>query len=425
MSIEIKNYENVKTEFEQTHFKIMNPLLYAEVRHDGTLILRNKSDFSNVYENKHYEKIYYDCDSKKVKKHALIKEWLKDETLLTYDSIDFLPMQQTPEKVYNTFKNYAGANLPQTKKIDITKTKIYEHINNLCNNNKDVVDYFIKFLARKLQQPYKLTNTCLIFRSSEGCGKDTFFNWFGNSILGRNYYLNEDKINLIFGRFNSCIENKILVIINETCGKDTMEMMSSIKNAITRNVNSIEIKGLSPYDNTNNIGYICLTNNKNSMRIDSEDRRFCAIECNNSIANNHDYFTKLHVEMADPIITRTFYDFFMGINVATYDFTANRPITDFHNSMKEISVPIIVRFLEQEVNHNLINNIKVKKYTRLYEHLTTFLSHSQIKYDISEAKFGRDVKEFTCITKKRTNKGIVYCVDFTLLQQYLIEKYKI
>ena len=33
----IKNYENVKTEFEQTHFKIMNPLLYAEVRHDGTV----------------------------------------------------------------------------------------------------------------------------------------------------------------------------------------------------------------------------------------------------------------------------------------------------------------------------------------------------------------------------------------------------
>ena len=425
MSEIIKNYETVKAEFELTHFKILSPLLFAEIRHDGTLILRNKTEFQNVYENKHYEKIYFDSEGRKVKKHSLIKEWLKDETLRTYDSIDFLPMQITPDKVYNTFKNYAGANLPQTKKIDITKTKIYEHINNLCNNNKDVVDYFIKFLARKLQQPGRLTNTCLIFRSSEGCGKDTFFNWFGNSILGRNYYLNEDKINLIFGRFNSCIENKILVIVNETCGKDTMEMMSSIKNAITRNVNSIEIKGLSPYNNTNNIGYICLTNNKNSMRIEAEDRRFCAIECNNTIANNHEYFTALHVEMADPIITRAFYDYFMSINVSAYDFTANRPITEFHSSMKEISVPIIVRFLEQEVNHNLINNIKVKKYTRLYEHLTTFLSHSQIKYDISEAKFGRDVKEFTCITKKRTNKGIVYCVDFTLLQQYLIEKYKI
>jgi Family of unknown function (DUF5906) len=425
MSTEIKTYEIVKTKFEQAHFKILNPLLFAEIRDNGTLILRNKTEFTNVYENCLFEKVYFDCEGKKIKKHSLVKDWLKDQTMRTYDSIDFLPMQQTPEKVYNTFKNYAGANLPQTKLKDITKTKIYEHIQNLCNNNKDVVDYFIKFLARKLQQPYKLTNTCLIFRSSEGCGKDTFFNWFGNSILGRNYYLNEDKIQLIFGRFNSCIENKILVIVNETSGRDTTEMMSSIKNAITRNVNSIEIKGLSAYDNTNNIGYICLTNNKNSMRIDAEDRRFCAIECNNSIANNHEYFTALHVEMEDPNITRAFYDYFMSINVSNYDFTANRPITEFHNSMKEISVPILVRFLENETNHSLINNIKIRKYSRLYEHFTTFLSQSQIKYDISEAKFGRDLKEFSSITKKRTNKGIIYCVDFTTLQQYLIEKYKI
>ena len=425
MTHEIKNYETEKTKFELSHFKILSPLLFAEIRESGTLILRNKTEFQNVYENKHFEKIYFDSEGKKIKKHSLIKDWLKDQDMRTYDSIDFLPMQQTPDKVYNTFKNYAGANLPKTKNIDITKTKIYEHINNLCNNNKDVVDYLIKFLARKLQQPYRLTNTCLIFRSSEGCGKDTFFNWFGNSILGRNYYLNEDKINLIFGRFNSCIENKILVIVNETSGKDTTELMSSIKNAITRNVNTIEIKGLSVYDNTNNIGYICLTNNKNSMRIDAEDRRFCAIECNNSIANNHDYFTALHVEMEDPNITRAFYDYFMCINVSTYDFTANRPITEFHTSMKETSVPIIVRFLENEANNNLINNIKIRKYTRLYEHFTTFLSHSQIKYDINETKFGRDLKEFASITKKRTSKGIVYCVDFTTLQQYLIEKYKI
>ncbi len=129
--------------------------------------------------------------------------------------------------------------------------------------------------------------------------------------------------------------------------------------------------------------------------------------------------------MEDPNITRAFYDYFMSINVSKYDFTANRPITEFHNSMKEISVPILIRFFENETNTNLINNTKVRKYTRLYEHFTTFLSHSQIKYDISEAKFGRDIKEFASITKKRTNKGIIYCVDFTTLQQYLIEKYKI
>jgi hypothetical protein len=423
------SYKNIKLTFEKKHFKIENPILYAEVKENGTLILRNKSDFINVYENLLYDKSYINEDGAKISKHSFIKDWLKDPNMRTYISIDFLPMQNTPSNIYNTFRGYAGAklqaNTSNENPINIYTTKIYEHINNLCNNNKDVVDYFIKFLSRKLQHPSKLTNTSLIFRSDEGCGKDTFFNWFGNSILGSAYYLNEDKINLIFGRFNGCIENKILVIINETSGKDTIEMMSSIKNAITRNTNNIENKGMKPYDNTNNIGYICLTNNKNSMKIDSNDRRFCAIECNNDIANNSDYFNQLNTEMNEPLITRAFYDYFMSIDCSTYDFTKMRPKTDFYNSMKEYNMPPVVKFLENLVNTNLIKGVNSSIYNKFYEVFTSYLMSSMCKYDITESRFGIDLKEFTAITKKRTNKGIVYNVDYILLKEYLIIKYKI
>ena len=81
---------------------------------------------------------------------------------------------------------------------------------NLCNNEEPVINYVSKWLARKVQKPYKLTNTAILFRSIEGCGKDTFFDWFGHSILGRQYYINEDKIEDIFGKFNQAIENKII-----------------------------------------------------------------------------------------------------------------------------------------------------------------------------------------------------------------------
>ena len=69
-------------------------------------------------------------------------------------------------------------------KTDIENSLIIKHIKNLCNNSDDVFSYVIKFFARKVQQPYNLTNTALIFKSNEGAGKDIFFNWFGNKILG-------------------------------------------------------------------------------------------------------------------------------------------------------------------------------------------------------------------------------------------------
>jgi hypothetical protein len=72
--------------------------------------------------------------------------------------------------------------------------------------------------------------------------------------------------------------------MNETSGKDTHKINENIKRSITTEKNTIEHKGMKPYKNTNNIGYIYLTNNDNpSLKVPPDDRRFCGIECNNNI----------------------------------------------------------------------------------------------------------------------------------------------
>ena len=62
-------------------------------------------------------------------------------------------------------------------------------------------------------------------------------------------------MDLVFGRFNSCVENKILIVLNETNGKDSYTLVESIKNSITREDLIIEHKGLKPYKNKNHVSY--------------------------------------------------------------------------------------------------------------------------------------------------------------------------
>jgi hypothetical protein len=81
------------------------------------------------------------------------------------------------------------------------------------------------------------------------------------------------------------------------CLKDTYNLSNCIKNAKPRKINDIECKGMSPFNNTNHTAYISLTNNKNPMKIDAEDRRFVGIECNNKIANNNEYLCKLNEQL--------------------------------------------------------------------------------------------------------------------------------
>ncbi len=79
-------YEQNKINFELNNLKLLDPI--ATIRDDKTLILRNKKDFTTVYEN-----LLLNDGKKNI---SFVSEWLKDPKNRTYDKIDFLPMQQAP-----------------------------------------------------------------------------------------------------------------------------------------------------------------------------------------------------------------------------------------------------------------------------------------------------------------------------------------
>ena len=226
------------------------------------------------------------------------------------------------------------------------------HIHNLWNNDNDSIEFALNWFASIVQHPMKLNEIMQLLYSIQGVGKDTLFDYIGNKILGKKYYFNTDKTELLFGRFNSCIENKILVIMNETSGKDTYQINENIKCAITAENNTIEHKGMKQYKNTNHIEYVFLTNNENPIKVPQGDRRFCGIECNNNICNDKEYFDALRSEIDSGTIDRAFFNYMMSIDVDNYDFTNNRPITQFYNDMKEMNTPPMALFLESVVMNN-------------------------------------------------------------------------
>jgi hypothetical protein len=416
-------YSKAKEKFEKHSFKVKYPLMYVTVDEDNVYI-NDKTKFSNLYEN-----IIYNG------KYQFIKDWFKDPENKSYDKIDFKPNQETSSNVFNTFRGYQASKLlKQDLNIKVEETLIYKHLFNICGCDDKVMNYTINFLARKLQKPYKLTNTALLFKSVPGVGKDTFFNWFGNKILGKQYYFNEDCLDQIFGTFNPLLANKIMVIINETSGKDTKIVIEKIKNGITREINTINPKGLQSYENQNNIGYIFLTNNDNPLQISMDDRRFQVIQCNDKIANNGEYFRSLYNEIEGEQkdeIARAFYDYLMAINCDSFDFTNERISTEVYDDMKEQNKPIIIMFLEDLVKRNVIkdktNEIKFKQPERikgftLYDKFNGFLMRNGYKFDVTKTKFGLDIKKYKGINKKDTNVGILYTINYEELKNDLVDK---
>jgi len=347
------DYDKMKRSFEKTHFKILDPFMYATIRETGSLILQGRTDFINVNE----DLTFMDNNGKNV---SFVSIWLKDAKKRVYNKIQFLPMQETPADTYNTFIGYAVLNT-KLMNTDIENSLIMNHVKNvLCNNNEDMYKYFINFMANMIQSPHKKTNTALIIKSLQGVGKDTFFNWFGNNIIGKEYFFNEDNLELVFGKFNSCIENKILIILNEASGKDTFIINEKIKNAITREYNVIEHKGLKPYEIINTNRYIYLSNNDNPLKIPHDNRRFCGMECNSAYANNKEYFKALYEEINSRKYDRSIYEYLMKIDIENYDFTG-----------------IEIK------NYNGITKVRSNGHTTLIFNILDLKAHLEQKYNIT------------------------------------------
>lgn len=414
------DYEAIKFKFEKTNFKLLNPISYVTIDVNKELIVRKKTDFLSVYENLHYEKQFMDDEGKiKIIKKQFVPEWLKDETVKTYDRIDFLPKMEAPKNIYNTFTQFEADKITTKKNIFFSNSLMYKHIKNLCGNDELCYDYFIKFLAQKVQKPTQITRTSVVLQSNEGCGKDTFLNWFGNSILGKKYYVNTESIDLVFGRFNGLIQDKVLIVINETSGKDTFQLSDKIKASITNEVNTIEKKGYESFTNTNCISYVFLSNNKNPVKVSENDRRFVIFECNSKIANNHDYFTALNKEIESKEYDKIFYDLLMTTPIDGYDFTNNRPKTNAYNNIKEATKSPVISFYEDLIfkydESFLIGGAE------LYSKFTTFLKSNNFNYEYNNIKFGVELKQYeTYIIKTRTKKGIYYNIKINELKNHLI-----
>jgi hypothetical protein len=420
-SIEITEYEKIKYEFEKNNFKINNPLMFGTVDENEILILRSRTEFINVYEN-----LRFMLNKKgELINTSFVLEWLKDSSMRTYDKIDFLPMYPNiSPKIYNSFKGYK-ASKKKLIKTNIEESCMYKHIKEvICNNDENLFNYLIKWLANLLQHPYKRANTAFILKGIQGTGKDTVFNWFGNNIIGNEYYLNESSLELVFGRFNSSINNKILIVLNETSGKDTYERNEKIKMSITREKNIIEYKGMTPYETNNNIAYVFLTNNENPIKVPIDDRRYFCSETSNEYANNNDYFKKLYEEINLGDYDRAFYEYFMSIDIKDYNFTINRPITKFYEDLREINIPIMVRFFENLIENSNEDNICIQS-SILYNKFNEFITINRFKIDVSSTKFGMDIINYKGVTKRRNKHYTTINININELKTYLSNKYLI
>ena len=402
-------FDNKMDYFEEYHAKVMNPSSVLTLG-GSTFRMSSYKDFCNNYRNV------------KVGNEFFTKMWEECPDNRTYENIDFLPYPiECPKHTFNTFTGLEGAKkISNGANVDWFKN----HLHILCGKDEAGTEYMMDYLAHMVQKPGEIPRVACVFRSVEGAGKNCFFETFGEEVLGKQYVLQTAEPDDIIGRFN-LNQNKLMVIMDEAQGKDTFASSEKIKNLITAINLKWESKGVNSVTLKNLGRYIFFSNNDTPVKIGNTDRRFIMFECAGDVANNYEYFTKLVSNFKTQ--GREIYDMLMSRDISKWNPVAERVKTSVYEEVQSATIPPLAKFLEH-MNYKNNESIQYDGDNMLefmgvpfFEMYSAFLKKMEYGFSVSNTKFGREIKKYEGIEKKKTKIGVKYVINYEKLMKYLVK----
>lgn len=343
-------YERMKIEFEENNFQVGT--LLCNIDSDGEHKFYKITEASYLFE----DKIVRTVDKRgNEKEESFYSKWRKDPKKRKYEKVGFYAdIHKCPSYAYNMFKGF------RADKLDYTMTE--EQINEKVKPIIQLIDYLtggfsshlLKWLAKIIQDPLNkpeilvlLRDVAGLFMAAGGTGKNMFVEWFGDTIIGDEYFYVISNNKELYGDFNGLLESKILIFIEEANGTDNHAQAEIIKTLITKKKMTVNNKNVNQYQAPYVASIIAATNKINAFPICQDDRRTWAFDVNKIKRGDSQYFKDTFKHLYNE---ETQYAFFQYLkNYKTYnapiDFQNDIPETSAYCQMRKMNAPVIEKWL--------------------------------------------------------------------------------
>ncbi len=351
-------YDVVKTEFEKTHFKVMNPLSFCTidmVDGDPKVLRYPLHTFKAAYMNLLYSEEEYDAkrDDYTTKKKPFVDKWVRDPEMRQYKRLGFLPPPlECPKTTYNLFTGFKYQRWDpdlECESFDFENNVFIRQLRRLAGDEgtEEVLEYFLNYFAHLLQKPGELPEVAIGLRSVEGVGKNLFFEGFGNNVLGRKYVLSTSNPKDILDKFNHRDE-KFMINWDEASGKDTIASENQIKGCITEKDFWWQTKGVDGVQLPNFNRMAFFANYDNLLKVSPTDRRFQLVECQrlplNEIPGEVD---ALLDAFADPAKLKPFVTHLLNRDISKWVANKTRVQTGFYDALASKNVDKYQSFVKK------------------------------------------------------------------------------
>jgi hypothetical protein len=224
--------------------------------------------------------------------------------------------------------------------LDFTKEII---ANDNSNSKETVYNYLLKWIAYIRRKIGKKTETTIILKGMQGAGKNFWTNVLAELFAGFSCG-NVTDIHELTGRFNSIVEGKVFIVLNElkNAGEERTANFDALKSIITDPTIRINEKNQPRRDAENVANFVMITNHSFPVKIESGDRRYLVLQVNPQYKGDLEYFEKF-AETLTPEFYQHFAKFLDDIDLT--DFNPRKiPHTQEKEDIIKASLPLIDEF---------------------------------------------------------------------------------
>lgn len=240
----------------------------------------------------------------------------------------------------------------------------------------------------------------MVVLGREGTGKNILFDMIRKFIMGNNYATETCKMDKITGRFNTMMQNKLLIALNEAANvgqSESHEKQEVLKDIITNTKNQIEPKGVNSYTVNDYCNYVCFSNNDHVIKASTEMRRFVFFETSSARIGDHQYFKDIRSDFEQHDAGIHLYHYLMSIDIS--DFTPQRdfPTTQLKEQLKANALEKPIQWLvasvneELEYHHNVVEGFN--SVTKMRDNFNMWLDSQGVKSCWTATRFGRSMTQ--------------------------------
>ncbi len=183
-----------------------------------------------------------------------------------------------------------------------------------------------------MQKPEKKPRTVLVLKSIlYQCGKNIITDFIGDKVLGRHLHYATSDLEKILGRFNSAIQARKLIVMNETgmSSGDWHRFNGHLKSLITEGMVTIEHKGLESKRLDDFTRYMVTSNQDALIKIDIGDSRVVCYDISSRCRGNTAYFKRLEKVLDHSDTPGVVMQYLLSHDLSDFEPQEIRDLSDF------------------------------------------------------------------------------------------------